>query len=103
HGVNGIEMQRRALGLIGRIPRSEVVLPVQVLGELFYVLTSKASRPCDVARAVILSWRDAFSLIDTSETVVLAALDLAADHQLFIWDAVILSAAAEGACRLLLS
>jgi predicted nucleic acid-binding protein len=102
-GVNGSEMQRTALDLIGRLPRSEVALPVQVLGELFYVLTRKAARPRDAARAMTLSWRDTFSLIDTSETVVLAALDLAADHQLFIWDAVILSASAESACRLLLS
>jgi predicted nucleic acid-binding protein len=35
--------------------------------------------------------------------VVLAATDLAADHQLTIWDATILAAAAEAGCRLLLS
>jgi predicted nucleic acid-binding protein len=34
---------------------------------------------------------------------MLSAADLATDHQLSIWDAVILSAAAEGGCRLLLS
>jgi predicted nucleic acid-binding protein len=32
-----------------------------------------------------------------------AAVDLATDHQLGIWDAVILSAAAQSGCRLLLS
>jgi predicted nucleic acid-binding protein len=102
-GVNGSEMQRAALDLLERLPRNEIALPVQVLGELFYVLTRKASRPRDAARAIILSWSDTFSLIDTSAAVILAAADLAADHQLFIWDAVILSAAAESACRLLLS
>ena len=35
--------------------------------------------------------------------MVLAAADLAADHQLGIWDAVILSAASQSGCRLLLS
>lgn len=34
---------------------------------------------------------------------MLAAADLATDHQLGIWDAVIMSAAAEAGCRLLLS
>ncbi len=34
---------------------------------------------------------------------MLAAADLATDHQLSIWDSVILSAAAEAGCRLLLS
>jgi predicted nucleic acid-binding protein len=34
---------------------------------------------------------------------MLAAADLAMDHQLTIWDAVILSAASQAGCRLLLS
>ena len=102
-GVNGTVMQQRALDLLGQLPRSEVALPVQVLGELFYVLTRKASRSRDTARAIVLSWRDTFAMLDTSESVFLAATDLATDHLLFIWDAVILSAAAESACRLLLS
>jgi predicted nucleic acid-binding protein len=34
---------------------------------------------------------------------MLAAADLAVDHQLNIWDSVILSAAAQAGCRLLLS
>ena len=102
-GVNGIAMQQRALDLIGRLPRHEVGLPVQVLGELFNVLTRKASRPREVAREIILSWRDTFSLLDTSVTVLLSAADLAADHRLVIWDAVILSVAAQSDCQLLLS
>ena len=55
------------------------------------------------ARKAVLSWRDAFSLIETSAEAMLAATDLATDHQLSIWDAVILSATADGGCRLLLS
>jgi predicted nucleic acid-binding protein len=34
---------------------------------------------------------------------MLAAADLATDHRLTIWDSVILTAAAESGCRLLLS
>lgn len=34
---------------------------------------------------------------------MLAAVDLATDHQLGIWDAVILSVASQSGCRLLLS
>ena len=34
---------------------------------------------------------------------MLAAIDLATDHQLGVWDAVILSAASQSGCRLLLS
>src|SRR5579884_3165750 len=96
-------MQRTALELIGRLPHSEVILPAQVLGELFNVLTRRASQPRDVARAIVLSWADTYLLLDTSAAVLVSAMDLAADHQLGIWDAVILAAAAEGGCRLLLS
>jgi predicted nucleic acid-binding protein len=41
--------------------------------------------------------------METSPTVMLAAADVATDHQLGIWDAVILSTASEAGCRLLLS
>ena len=102
-GVNGAAMQQAAVDLISRLPRDEVALPVQVLGELFQVLTRKAGRSPDAVRAIVLSWRDAFSVIDTSARVLIEAADLAAIHRLFIWDAVILSAAAENTCRLLLS
>jgi predicted nucleic acid-binding protein len=60
-GMNGSAMQQRALDLIGRLPRHEVGLPLHVLGELFNVLTRKASRPRETARDIILSWRDTFS------------------------------------------
>lgn len=102
-GVNGFAMQQTALDLIGRLPRNDVALPVQVLGELFHVLTRKADRPPDAARIITLSWRDTFAVLDTSADVFLAAADLAAGHRFFIWDAVILSAAAQNSCRLLLS
>lgn len=102
-GVNGPDMQRTALQLIEALPGSAVQLPVQTLGELFSLLVRKAGRAPAKARKAILSWRDAFSLIETSAEVMLAAADLATDHQLSIWDSVILSAAAEAGCRLLLS
>lgn len=102
-GVNGPSMQAQALALVDGLPQSSVVLPVQTLGELFQVLVRKAGRSRSSARSAILSWRDAFSLFETSAATVLAAADLAVTHQFGIWDAVILSAAAEADCTLLLS
>jgi predicted nucleic acid-binding protein len=101
-GVNGASMGRAALDLIDRLPQDSVVVPVQALGELFQVLVRKAGRTPADARSAILGWRDAFALIETSATVMLAAADLAT-RQFNLWDAVILSAAAEADCRLLLS
>lgn len=102
-GVNGVAAKKSALDIIEKLPAEDTFLPVQVLGELFRVLTSKAKRPPERARAAILSWQDTFPLIETSPAIMLTAADLAVDHHFVIWDAVILSAAAAAGCRLLLS
>lgn len=102
-GVNGATMRRTALELVDKLPEGAVLLPVQTLGELFNLLVRKAGRAPATARKAILSWKDAFPLIETSAEVILAAADLATDHHLDIWDSVILSATAEAGCRLLLS
>ena len=102
-GVNGARRKTQTLDLLQRLPEDSMAVPVQALGELFAVLVRKASRAPPVARAAVLSWRDAYPLIETTVSVMRAAADLAADHELFIWDAVMLSAAAEADCRLLLS
>jgi predicted nucleic acid-binding protein len=102
-GVNGAQMRKAALELVERLPEGTALLPVQTLGELFNLLVRKAKRSPGRARKAILSWRDAFPLIETSVDVMLAAADLATDHRLSIWDSVVLSAAAESGCRLLLT
>jgi predicted nucleic acid-binding protein len=102
-GVNGAPRKKTALEIIAKLPADSTFLPVQVLGELFHVLARKAGRPPERARAAILSWQDAFPLIETSPGVLIAGADLAARHGLGIWDAVIFAAAAAAGCRLLLS
>jgi len=76
---------------------------VQALGELFNVLVRKARRSRSDARDALLSWSDAFAIAETAPKTMLAAVDLATDHQLGVWDAVILSTASHSGCRLLLS
>lgn len=102
-GVNGTSKKKVALAIIAKLPEHETFLPVQVLGELFQVLARKAGRSPERARAAILSWQDAFPLIETSPAVLFAAADLATQHHLGIWDSVIFAAAATAGCRLLLS
>jgi len=72
-GVNGPAMKTAALDVVQRLPEHTI------------------------------DWADSFPVIETSPAVLFAATDLATEHQLSIWDAVILSAAAEAGCRLLLS
>ena len=102
-GVNGKARQREALALVGMLADEQTLIPVQVLGEFFNVLTRKAGQSRAAARTAVLRWGDTFPLIETSSSVLLMAMDLAADHQLAMWDAVALSAAADAGCRLLLS
>ena len=51
----------------------------------------------------VLAWADVFRVRDSSWAALQAAMDLHADHQLQIWDALILAVAAEHRCRILLS
>lgn len=73
------------------------------MGELYRVLTGKAKRDPSEVREAILAWADSFEVTDSSWVAFQSALDLAADHGLQIWDALILSVAADNRCRLLLS
>jgi predicted nucleic acid-binding protein len=102
-GVNGAAMRDKALKLIQQLPPQDIVLPAQTLGELFNVLVRKAKRRPVRAREAVLSWRDAYTVAETSAAVIVNAMDLASDHGLSIWDSVILAASADAECRLLLS
>lgn len=92
-----------ALQLVEQLHSAEVVLPAQTLGELSRVLTGKAKRTPSQTREAVLGWADSFEVADSSWFAFQAALDLTVDHQLPMWDALILAVAAENHCRLLLS
>jgi predicted nucleic acid-binding protein len=102
-GLNGHAKKQAALEVVQKLPQDLLLLPVQTLGELFHVLVKKAGRSPADARMAILSWRDSFAVVETTAKVMINAADLAAQHRLSIWDAVILAAAADAGCRLLLS
>ena len=102
-GIDDDRMQAIVVDLLLKLPSGDTILPVQTLGELFNVLVRKGGRSRDAARTAVLKWRDGFPVIETSAAIMLAATDLAVDHQLNIWDSVIMSAAAQAGCRLLLS
>ena len=102
-GVNGEPMKSNALALVSELPNSTTFLPAQVLGELYHLLVRKSGRSPQRARAAVLSWRDAFAVIETSEAVLTSAIDVAVHHHFGIWDSVALSAAGAAGCRLFLS
>jgi predicted nucleic acid-binding protein len=81
---------------------SAILVPAQVLGELFNVLVRKARRSPAEAQGAIRFWQDCCSVAPTTEAVLTRAIDISVEHGLAIWDAIIL-AAAEAGCRMLLS
>lgn len=103
-GMNDAERHLAARALIGALRRHELVLPIQVCGEVFNVLRRKFGRRPDEANALLSDW---LALVaaqpETRAETFSTARGLAAVHDLQIWDAVILAASAEAGCRLLLS
>lgn len=102
-GVNGLDRRQAALELVERLPTPAALIPVQALGELYNVLVRKAGRSVAEVRARIVVWSTSFATADTTRSALAAAVDLAAAHQLGIWDSIIIAVAAENGCQLLLS
>jgi len=102
-GVNGDAMKKAALALIGALPANAVVLPAQIIGELFQVLLRKGQLTPPQARAAIFVWCNVFPVAETSHAVLPGAAELAVSYRLSFWDGIILASAAEAGCRLLLS
>lgn len=102
-GVNDAHKRASILTLIRTLPPDAIVIPVQALGELFNVLVRRTRRTRREARDAVLAWRDAFAIAETSTESMVSATDLAADHQMSIWDAVMLCTASQSGCRVLLS
>lgn len=95
-----IEASREVLGRFDE--QVVLVVPMQVLGELFNVLTrSGATR--EEARNTVLGMADRFAVAESTRAGFMSALDLATVHKMQVWDALILNAAAEAGCAILLS
>lgn len=76
-GVGSAARRDASMDLIGRLQPEHVLLPAQALGELFRVLTAKARRAPDAARAAVLQWADSFEVADSTWTAFQSAYDLA--------------------------
>jgi predicted nucleic acid-binding protein len=89
--------------LIARLgARASLIAPTQALGELFVVLRRGGASGAE-AREVMLAFADAFGTAASETRTALAAADLVVDHKLQFWDSLIVTAAAEAGCSLLLS
>ncbi len=102
-GLDGPERQGRVLNILSGLPAETRGVPVNVLGELFNVLTRKAQAGPAEARRRLSIWAEWGELWPSTGSAMTAAIDLASDHRLAIWDALVLTVAAEAGCRLVLS
>lgn len=102
-GADGESNRLKATNLIASLASQPLILPTQVLGELYNVLTRKRGVSREEARARALAWTSCFETAAASSDVFGLALDLAAAHQLQFWDALILATAADAGCRILLT
>lgn len=103
HKENNQARRQETIKLLENLAPEMVVIPAQVLGELFRVLTGMAKRAPVDARTAVMQWADSYETLDTPWTAFQAAFDLTTTNYFQIWDALILSIAAENRCRVLLS
>ena len=85
---------------LGRVAR--LVAPLQALGEL-YVVLCRTDATREQARAVVRTFAAEFDTIATGPNEFDAALTLATEHKLQLWDSLIIQAAAAHGCSVLLS
>lgn len=80
-----------------------MVLPTQVLGEFYNVLTRKARMPPATALDRAEHWSSLLELAASDEETVLSGLQLAARARLHVWDAIVIATASRARCDILLT
>ena len=92
-----------ALRLLEATADVEMALARQALAELHGLLARRGGHTAAECSRRVRLWAERADLVDTGEAVFEAALDLAAERELRIFDALILATAVEARCDLLLS
>lgn len=93
----------RASAILTAASEAGARLPLQVLGEVFAVLTRRRGWSATDAREVVTGLIDLVPVIAASPTSLVRAMKLSESHGVSFWDAQIAAAAAEGGCTILLS
>ncbi|MFT3969598.1 MAG: PIN domain-containing protein [Micropruina sp.] len=96
------EKQARALAVLAQHP--DATISTQVLLEWFAAVTRKLTPPMPPATAQkSLESLAKLSVATTDAELVVRAAQTSVEHQLSIWDAMVIEAAAIAGCRVLLS
>lgn len=101
-GSNPVK-QRQAIDLVKAHRRQKTgVVSLQVLEEYFNTVTRKLHMQADIARRKVEILAN-FYVVEPNLADVLAAIDMHRLHQLSIWDPLILRAAKQSGCGVLLT
>lgn len=87
------------------IDTCDCVLSIQVLQEFYHQVTRPSrstTLPVDIARGFVMSWMR-FPVVENTSQILLAAIGIAQQNKLSIWDALIVAAAQEAGCDRLLT
>jgi predicted nucleic acid-binding protein len=95
--------QKRALDLVAEHRRARTgVVSLQVLQEYFVTVTRKLRVDARIARRKVELLAE-FDVVAPEVADILAAIDLHRLHEFSFWDALVLRAAKQGGCSVLLS
>lgn len=92
-----------ARDLLARIRGDKLIVPVQVLGELYRVLAGKLTVSAAEARDILAYWGDAGNVAGSDLPDLLMAAELSRHHGLQIWDSLILAVSMAHGGRVLLT
>lgn len=82
---------------------SFIVVSVQVLGELYHVLTRKNFCIREEAKRIILETTDVFPILEIDALNVANALDINEKYGFSYWDSLLIATALHNDCRILYS
>ena len=102
-GFNSPDRVLETERMLFRLRDMSMIVPVQVLGEMFRVLVGKAQLKIPEAAQKVRAVEDNFEVTPTTLPAWRGAMEIVTRHSVSIWDAVILSVASEAGCALLLS
>jgi len=86
-----------------RALEGDCILALQVVAEFFAAVTRKRAMPYAEAAATAQHWMEVFPTVAHTDSTVQAALGLAANGRLAIWDATLLTCLEANDCRYLLT
>ena len=102
-GLEDLAKRERATQLIEAIPVEDLVIPLQVIGEVTRWICTRGKKSKAVAVDRASWWLTTYLTQETTRLVFEGALELMAKNRFQLWDAIILSASAEAKANSLLS